>query len=197
MLVCGLKRAPCAALFAVLRAVHLWPVHFWPAAGEIDALQDLIVNSAHASKLALVQRRFNGSHWGSLLELSIDFMGDTTSDPRDRIYCLLGLAESYSCASLVVDYTEMWQNIFKFAARCIIEGSRKLDILTFGASGDIDLPSWVPRFARRGIYSAEEPELKRLPCMVMLDTYASAFRAGGDVQPNYYFTISRTGDSQR
>src|SRR5438045_6526177 len=80
----------------------------------------------------------------SLLER---FHDRCATDSRDKIYSLLGIAAPYPNSVLTVDYTIRWQDVFRNTTRYIIEGSQTLDILGWGSTEGLDLPSWVPDFA--------------------------------------------------
>lgn len=86
---------------------------------------------------------------------ALDGKFDST-DPRDRLYAILGLipgaSESLAAAGLPVDYSRSAADVFRQLAVYLITQRRSLDILAaYGADQDFrladgfaNLPSWVP-----------------------------------------------------
>lgn len=72
------------------------------------------------------------------------------SDPRDKVYALLGLASEQFRAMLEVDYTKSMEEVLTRTAEAIIMCQKELNILTYVSLEDNDchsttiLPSWVP-----------------------------------------------------
>jgi hypothetical protein len=82
-----------------------------------------------------------------LLRLLIFYSGSLCSDPRDRVYALLGIALPYQGLELKVDYSISVAKVYTNAAQYIIRGSGRLDILLHCGRDNNPLcciPSWVP-----------------------------------------------------
>lgn len=71
-----------------------------------------------------------------------------TTDPRDRIYALLGLAGDLGNLGLTPDYTEKPQDLFVRTTRAVCRAGRSLDLLTLEMDPKLDfLPSWAKDFS--------------------------------------------------
>lgn len=68
------------------------------------------------------------------------------TDPRDKIYGLLGMLPDALAAAIEPDYTKLKSDVYiQFAVLLLSRCDRLDEILSWGASvGDLDLPSWVP-----------------------------------------------------
>ena len=122
-------------------------------------------------------------HAGSLLDLLMVGRAFNATDPRDKIYSVLGLAkvpivESNSAPPdtnpMVVDYSKTTSEVYQYLAKYIINRDRNLDILcillTHRNAESADLPTWVPDWRVPTDYA------KLLDCW---DFFASKFAASG------------------
>ena len=118
----------------------------------------------------------------SLLDVLARFRSSNASDPRDKIFALLGLCSE--TLGLKSDYTLPVKDVYIDCAKRIIDNDKNLDLLCQGpwevsasnAERRTDLPSWTPDFshpgnsrilfAQRSIYSAGPKDL-RVPCSVL------------------------------
>ena len=68
------------------------------------------------------------------------------TDPRDKVYALLGIAPSSDTSGIVPDYSQSVASIYTGVAKYLIEKEGNLTIFTdvLGNSGHMGLPSWVP-----------------------------------------------------
>ena len=84
------------------------------------------------------------------LSLLAAFRHRQASDPRDKIYGMLGLARPEMQTALAPDYRLSAAQVFTDAAIAIIKESGDLKLLshTYG-SRQLDLPSWVPDWTAR------------------------------------------------
>lgn len=88
-----------------------------------------------------------------LLDLLIHVREREATNPRDKVYSVLGLMDGKSEAmGIAPDYKASTEQVFKNAAVCILKHSSNLDILgiaptNVGAQG---LPSWVPSWSHSG-----------------------------------------------
>lgn len=69
--------------------------------------------------------------------------GLKASDPRDRIYALLGIAADADELGIYPDYSQDPELLYEKLARALI-GQGHVDILTYCRSQKLKLPSWVP-----------------------------------------------------
>jgi hypothetical protein len=84
-----------------------------------------------------------------LLRLLGDYNGQNCSEPRDKVYALLGVSLSYKEAELEISYSLPIPEVYKSAAQYIIQGSQRLEILLYCGKLPTDtykLPSWVPNW---------------------------------------------------
>jgi hypothetical protein len=91
-----------------------------------------------------------------LLDLLRKYRHHHSSNPRDKVYGLAGLAKSYNGKQLPIDYDLPVSEVFQDTALYIIDGSKELDIICSteksecdcggDAHRDVLLPSWVPNW---------------------------------------------------
>jgi hypothetical protein len=72
-----------------------------------------------------------------------------SSDPRDKIYSVVGLSSAREDPLLVIDYSRSVRQIYTDVVRYVVRTYRKLDILCAmpRSTNTFDLPSWVPNWA--------------------------------------------------
>ena len=102
---------------------------------------------------------FEQSQDYDLLKLLVRYRNQSCSDLRDKVYGLVGLAYVYpnlegSTDALRIDYSSSLEDVYKEAARYVIRGSDRLDLIcttekqlcscTPGHQLNTRLPSWVP-----------------------------------------------------
>ncbi|PMD60902.1 uncharacterized protein K444DRAFT_628928 [Hyaloscypha bicolor E] len=112
----------------------------------------LALDRAYVMFLPLKKRSEFGSHfWQDLFWALRARRGAKTSDPRDVVYSLLGVAAGGKFSAFTPDYNRSWQRLYIFIAKKIIEETHNLDILseltaipTAFVSAPKMLPSWVP-----------------------------------------------------
>ncbi|KAJ9134175.1 HET-domain-containing protein [Coniochaeta hoffmannii] len=125
-----------------------------------------VINSAQFNErfglgqtVGIRSRYHMGGHWQE--EMTLAFMLKTFAsdleftDPRDRIFGLLGMASDTSAIQIQVDYTIPWQEVYADAIKRIIHAGY-VDILydIYSApSPPTSLPSWCPdlNIAKAGI----------------------------------------------
>ena len=84
----------------------------------------------------------------SLLSLLSSYRGYLATDPRDKVFALLGIAASD--LDLVPDYTKSYELVFTDVATRLLNRSSTLDVLaSCHANGALPktLPSWVPNWS--------------------------------------------------
>ncbi|KAF9630693.1 Heterokaryon incompatibility [Lasiodiplodia theobromae] len=116
----------------------------------------------------------------SLLDVLARFRHTDATDPRDKVFALLGLTSNP--LSITPTYHDSKRQVYTKTATAIINASGNLDLLCqspWGVAGtadrDASLPSWVPNFAnagynsyilfaQRGIYAPAGDEQLQTPC---------------------------------
>lgn len=75
------------------------------------------------------------------------------SNPRDRVYGLLGLTSDLYRSKVIVDYEEPVANTYRRIAKTIIELGDGITLLynVYGLSSELDLPSWVPDWSAQDV----------------------------------------------
>ena len=155
-IIAGGKRAPLKFLVSLIRTMA-----YSPYLDRVNGSTHLLSAGLYASKIFLALLAYDQRDKRTLFDLIRLFHSSIATDPRDKIYSLLGIAEPYSQTRLIVDYTRRWQDVFTDTVKYIIQGSHRLDVVALAgsASRSSDLPSWVPNFASHAIskYSDGEP----------------------------------------
>ncbi|KAK6389599.1 hypothetical protein LTR65_006569 [Meristemomyces frigidus] len=110
-----------------------------------------------------------------------------TTDPRDKVYALIGLAKDCEKLSLTPDYTESPQVLFTKATRAVCRASQSLDLLML----DMDpkrrgLPSWAKDFS-----SSFEPYLSAGGVFLPLTDFRYAASGGSPPFPRRSGTDSQ------
>jgi hypothetical protein len=94
----------------------------------------------------------------SLLELLERFRGYKTTDPRDKVYALLGLSSDSKIIGVSPDYSKSQEDVFAGVAAAIIAHSKTVQVLSYAEKIPFDtsqtlknhmLPSWVPDWTQR------------------------------------------------
>lgn len=115
-----------------------------------------------------------------LFELLLSHKSKKSSDPRDKIYALIGISNSRKSYGQI-DYSLSVRQVYTHTARHIIHDTRRLDIICVNqrALDSDDLPSWVPNWTR--------PPQSRQPTIVGLQHSKPQFMASGDSYANVQF----------
>ena len=75
----------------------------------------------------------------------------SASDPRDKVFALLGLANQSGTVAISADYSTNVQDVYMHVARYVLLTNNDLSIFSFAGLGRADLPrlpSWVPDWTR-------------------------------------------------
>ncbi|KAG4033217.1 hypothetical protein MFRU_005g02300 [Monilinia fructicola] len=115
-----------------------------------------------------------------LFELLLSHKSKKSSDPRDKVYALIGISNSRKSYGQI-DYSLSVRQVYTHTARHIIHDTRRLDIICVNqrALDSDDLPSWVPNWTR--------PPQSRQPTIVGLQHSKPQFMASGDSYANVQF----------
>lgn len=97
----------------------------------------------------------------NILELISLYRERQCSDPRDKVYALLGLARGVHARLVEPDYSKSAHQVFEEAAAMLLRRSGGLQVLSLilpptsqGASaGPADLPSWAPDWMAEGSHT--------------------------------------------
>jgi hypothetical protein len=109
----------------------------------------LIDQDAARTLLRLLSIRLYGTSLTRLELLVMVSNGVACSDPRDRIFALLGLVPGSEKLGIFPDYSKSVEDVFTEAAGKFITRSRSLRLLAYAASSSHSplLPSWVPNWS--------------------------------------------------
>ncbi len=94
--------------------------------------------------------------WGNdLLFLAQQYIDRKSTDPRDKLYALVGIAEIMDREpdySFVPDYSLSVLEVYQSFVEVCIQRSAKLDVLNFAMHTQLNKPSWIPDWSNeRGI----------------------------------------------
>ncbi|KAJ8058806.1 hypothetical protein OCU04_011794 [Sclerotinia nivalis] len=115
-----------------------------------------------------------------LFELLLSHKSKKSSDPKDKVYALIGISNSRKSFGRF-DYSLSVRQVYTHTARHIIHDSRRLDIICVDqkvSDGD-ELPSWVPNWTRL-------PQSQQ-PTIIGLQHSEPQFMASGDSYANVQF----------
>jgi Heterokaryon incompatibility protein (HET) len=74
--------------------------------------------------------------------------GFKATDPRDKLFALMGISDSRSCGSIRIDYTKDVSSLYRDTAHYMLIKEQNLSLLRTAGVGSArnlkDLPSWVP-----------------------------------------------------
>jgi hypothetical protein len=75
-----------------------------------------------------------------------------STDPRDKVYALVGLTTARDDPRFVIDYSLSTRQVYLNTADYIISKSQDLDLILMKTRGTakVDLPTWIPNWASTG-----------------------------------------------
>lgn len=181
-----------AALVCLGNESVQWPL-FYSAMAIADLQAGLLIRSN--SRLWPMQyareRLYHQRKW-RLLDLLMAYRNLQATDPRDKVYALLGLLACFS-HGLQPDYTRAVVDVYRDTALMVMRADQNLDILAVSrvqvtdSCIDLKLPSWVPDWRSSG----DRPAMKiRSGQRDHLDTFGDQgyrFRASGSSVFNSLF----------
>lgn len=122
--------------------------------GMAGHLQEAFTKPGLSVRLSAWRDRISGSQ--SLFGLLASSRRHQASDPRDKVYGLLGLTQEFDagsdgCALLVPDYGKSVMEVYRNAARFLITRHKSLEVLRAvfiedSPQGSVHPYSWVPRW---------------------------------------------------
>ncbi|KAG4433046.1 hypothetical protein IFR05_011464 [Cadophora sp. M221] len=115
-----------------------------------------------------------------LLELLLTHKSKKSTDPKDKVYALIGVSESFNTFGMI-DYSHSVRDVYTHTARHIITSSQRLDVICV-KQNDVDqygLPSWAPDWTR--------PPSNSGATVVGLHHHQPPFTASGDAPANFRF----------
>lgn len=119
----------------------------------------------------------------SLYQLFRRFRSCDATDPRDKVYALLGIAERIhdSHEKLPVSYEKSVEAVLWNLIANHLTSTKSLNFLSDGSglSGPEGFPSWIPLWY--------EPDLNTHSYSFLSDALASGYRAGGDTKAQFQF----------
>ena len=107
--------------------------------------------------IAKARESFGREQYPSLLSLLVSYRSFCATDPRDKVYALLGLLDPKSPEASCVkpDYKANTESVCISVARFLLSKSKNLDLLSCSSSsspqltsGELKLPSWVPDWTK-------------------------------------------------
>jgi hypothetical protein len=140
-IVCGASIIDWNLLVAAMKLKHTEMLQF--------EMTRLAMNRPLVNFLEIERTRFQKySASNSIESLVIRWRNSWATDPRDKIFALLGLAADVEDGDIVPDYHKTVDQVYCDFARFVITTRQKLDIISegFGQSHSNyrSLPSWVP-----------------------------------------------------
>ena len=140
-------------------AMSQWCSHrgFKAAINEGAQISGLWIRSVDHAVVALDGMHSFNADFESLLQYAVyRYRISMSTDPRDKIYALLGFNENLtagkqSCEPIVPDYTKSVTQVYIEATQYLLETSRNLSILSTVEDRTFrelkNLPSWVPDYS--------------------------------------------------
>jgi len=115
-----------------------------------------------------------------LLELLLTHKSKNSTDPRDKVYALVGISSSQKSFG-PIDYSLSMRDVFTHTARHIITSTKRLDVICVKQQDEnqYDLPSWVPNWTRAPHNSGQT--------RVGLHNHDSLFLCSGDTLASFSF----------
>lgn len=83
---------------------------------------------------------------GSVPQMLSEFRESLATDPRDKIYGILGLLRTV--LDLYPDYSKSAEEVYSDATMLVFARTGDMELLTQACSGNPSLPSWVPDYSK-------------------------------------------------
>jgi hypothetical protein len=88
----------------------------------------------------------------------------SATNPRDKVYALLGLVNQKVSDSISVNYSQPPQVVFTMLATYLLQEQGRLDVLSHAVNQRVDThsaPSWVPQWDIKCVYQPLKPQFTR------------------------------------
>lgn len=123
--------------------------------------------------LQLSRYSCSASTHAPLLELLLSHKSKKSTDPKDKVYALVGISSSRNTFGNI-DYSLSMREVFTHTARHIITTTQKLDVICVKQHDEqhFNLPSWVPNWTRSPIQHGQ--------ATIGLHHHTPSFTAAGD-----------------
>ncbi len=138
-----------------------------------DSVFKLLSSGPRSMKLFRVQRpTLSTDDQAPLLELLRSHKSKYSSDPRDKVYGLVGVSDARD--GFKIDYSWSVHTVYLYTAQYIIKTTQNLDVICCKVHdrNSFGLPSWVPDWARNDAHTEHR--------VMGLHIRSPPFRAGGD-----------------
>ncbi len=152
-LLCGNQKASFLAFTRLLNGI----LALVPSTVSYPSISPVTLKRFHEQTTRVLQLHHHARLWRErrreehgieLLRLLQEYHEQKCSDPRDKVYALLGVSAQYPSIELDVNYTIPVSEVYKNTVKYIIQGSQSLDVLSSCAKSPNTkstlLPSWVP-----------------------------------------------------
>ncbi|OWP05700.1 hypothetical protein B2J93_1749 [Marssonina coronariae] len=118
-----------------------------------------------------------------LIHLLFMFDRSQATDPRDRLFALLGLASDTSSDEYQPDYSEPVESVAQRFATGFIQNGHAMKVLLLAGLSDTqpNFPSWAPDWTKPGVME------RRLLCARSLWAPSFSYRAATDTTPSVRF----------
>jgi hypothetical protein len=156
--VCGARQISGETLFAVQKCYFK---HILYCCSSLQSKPSFIHMDLYSQPMSILEllfmsRFYKGSY--TISSLLAYYRSRRCTDPRDKVYGLLGLAESEETNIIIPDYSSPISTIYEQTTLKLIEHSKSLQIFSHisARSMKIDeiattgLPSWVPNWTSEG-----------------------------------------------
>ena len=146
--------------------------------------QDLkYITSLRPSQLIELRQHMRDVKSMSLLRLLAQNWNRGATDPRDKVFALLGLATDEHSSSVVPDYSKPVDHVYRKVVQDIIERQQNLDVLSCGGlySHGSTFPSWCPNWTSDGYRPIRE-------AIQFIDRDERWFNSAGGTLPDFSFS---------
>lgn len=149
------------------------------------------ISNTNVSTVAYVEERRRGVKFqNSLYTVLVQSRTSNATDPRDKLYGILGLADERDDPGLQPDYTLSVEEVYTRLAKTIITRTQSLDCLgSAGLERNHKVPSWVPDWTvqhdrtPQPFYQIEQSWNRD----GTIEEQSNLFNASGDVVPEINF----------
>lgn len=217
LVICGSDRLDWTKLVEFTR---LLPAH-WASLEGFEGLRQLFLLHDIRDRARTPPRlRLNGDSVPSQAAIRVSYENDLfnllaktdnfqATDPRDKLFALLGMTRGLSAQVAIADYESSVERVFIDLAENVMSRSASLDITSYKAAGanGRNLPSWVPDFAKKSLFIVPAFEGEHIlsalahsginTCIKEVGAYAPVVPTrrsiNASVLPNEYFQTAHDG----